>query len=326
MRFLVPLGLVLALCAASARAGEDAPRCGGLDPDAIARLILEADAEQQALVAQAMRDANTDVLMRVHQAIRKLAPEFEREKAARGPEPEPPEIGDGPLHLVNVEVRFLDAETNFLRDVGVDMRGLGQPASSPASDGASAVAFLDDVQREVILRAAEKSERVTPMAAARITVYDPQRANVSVLDPKSFVSGVERVDLGDGSVAAKPVLEVAQEGLVLNLRPTLSKDRRFITLELSLLVAELVDPQAPKSIVCAGKTVPLTMPTTCLQQMRSSVCIPDGGTVLISQKIGSAARSRLTLVTAGHMEMTARELREAVGDAPAGGNGEPAGK
>ena len=176
--------------------------------------------------------------------------------------------------LISLEVRFLTAEDRFLRDVGVDIRGLGdntggvgltglgagtnfddsfvgssanasgsppgiipEPSSigtgsepgafySDNSDGeyksrvenlfdfildfdrrgtatASAAAggvigansggftlqhtFLDDVQLEVILRAVQKSERIEQISAPRLTVYDTQRANVSVMKQNSYV-------------------------------------------------------------------------------------------------------------------------------------------
>ncbi|MGE4164153.1 MAG: hypothetical protein AB7G23_20720 [Vicinamibacterales bacterium] len=308
------------------RAGEDASQAGALDPDAIARLILEDDGPQQALVAQAMRDADAETILRVHEAVRRLAPEISKEKAARGAEPDLPEVGDGPLHLVNVEVRFLDAEANFLRDVSVDMRGPDQPARSPAAEGDAGVTYLDDAQLEVILRAVEKSVRVTQVTAPRITVYDRQRANVSVLNEKSFVADVERVDRGDGARAAKPVVEIAQEGLVLNLRPTLSADRRYITLELALLMAELIERDAPRAVVCEGKTIALTMPKTHLHHMRAAVRIPDEGTVMINQGVRSGGKSRLLIVTARHVEMSAQELREAIGEQPGGIEEKPDGK
>ena len=102
----------------------------------------------------------------------------------------------------------------------------------------------------------------------------------------------------------------ARYASALRVCPTLSVDRKYVTLELLLCTAELVGPRAPRSLVCAGQTIPLTMPTTCLHTARSTLRIPDGGTVLIDQRIMAGGRSRLALVSARHVETTARELRE----------------
>jgi hypothetical protein len=310
MRFLVALGLVLVFTGLSARAGGGPPVCGGLDPDVIAQIVLEDDGSLQGLVAQALREADRDTLVRVIESIRRLAPEVEKARASRGPEPDPSALGDGPLHVVSIDVRFLDAESEFLRDLSVDMGGPGTPGFGPGADGSTSVGFLDEVQREVILRAVEKGEHVTPMSASQITVYDRQRANFSVVDNKTFVVEVRPVERGNGSVTAQPVLDSAQEGLVLCVRPTLSVDRKYVTLEILLLTADLVGPRAPRSVVCAGQTIPLTMPTTCLHLARSTLRMPDGGTVLIDQRSMANGRSRLALVSARHVETTGRELRE----------------
>lgn len=80
MRFLVALGLVLVFSGPSAQAGEDPPACSGLDPNFVARTVLEEDGPIQGLVAQALRAADRDTLVRVIEPIRRLAPEVEGQR------------------------------------------------------------------------------------------------------------------------------------------------------------------------------------------------------------------------------------------------------
>ena len=269
--------------------------------------------------------------------------------------------------LVNLEVRFLTAEDNFLKDVGVDLRGLGngnnpvaingqgplvvqddvffgsnanppggtvgtnnEPSSVGTSndagifyndgqDGAYAArvenlfdttvrtfgnpevltasgglsfqsTFLDDTAIEVILRAVEKSERVQQITAPRITVYNTQRANVSVVNQISYVQDYE-VEIAQASNIANPVIQTIQEGVVLDVRPIVSADRRFVTLELRPTVAVVQRPIAefvtnlasgPVGLgVSSNAPVTIQIPELRVSRVRTTVSMPDGGTLLV---------------------------------------------
>jgi type II secretory pathway component GspD/PulD (secretin) len=265
--------------------------------------------------------------------------------------------------LVNLEIRFLTAEDNFLRDVGVDIRGLGddsagvgQPglgtnvvqddvffgsAANPygvpfgtnpepssvgtandagifyndGQDGAYSTrvenlwdtvvkrfgnpdsltnsgglsfqhTYLDDTEIEVILRAVEKSERVQQITAPRITVYNTQRANVSVLNQVAYVADYE-VEIAQASNIANPVIQTIQDGVVLDVRPVVSADRRFVTLELRPTVAVLQRPIATFSTslasgpIGANAPVILQIPELRKSTVRTTVSMPDSGTLLL---------------------------------------------
>ncbi len=265
--------------------------------------------------------------------------------------------------LVDLEIRFLTAADNFLRDVGVDLRGLGddsagvgQPglgtnvvqddvffgtAANPygvpfgtfpepssvgttndagifyndGQDGAYSArvenlwdttikrfgspdrltgsgglsfqtTYLDDTEIEVILRAVEKSERVQQITAPRITVYNTQRANVSVLNQVSYVQDYE-VEIAQASNIANPVVQTILDGVVLDVRPVVSADRRFVTLELRPTVAVLQRPIATFSTslasgpIGANAPVILQIPELRVSRVRTTVSMPDSGTLLL---------------------------------------------
>ncbi|MHC5011046.1 MAG: hypothetical protein ACYTG6_08870 [Planctomycetota bacterium] len=262
--------------------------------------------------------------------------------------------------LVNLEVRFMTAEDNFLRDVGVDIRGLGDNAQgigvqglgtsapqddiffgSPANpygvpfgvfpepssagtsndsgifynDGADGAyqgrvenlfdvllgnpqvltnsgglsfqhTFLDDTQMEVILRAVQKSERIQQITASRITVYNTQRANVSVLNQVSYVQDYE-VEIAQASNIANPVIQTIQDGVVLDVRPVVTADQRYVLLELRPTVALLTRPIATFSTslasgpVTASAPVVIQIPELSVSRVRTTVVMPDGGTLML---------------------------------------------
>jgi Flp pilus assembly secretin CpaC/tetratricopeptide (TPR) repeat protein len=266
--------------------------------------------------------------------------------------------------MVSMEVRFITVEDNFLRDVGVDVRGLGDDAGgigapglgtdrpnddvffgSPANpsgapfgvhpepssvgtsndsgvfyndgnDGAyqgrvenlfdqlignSDVltatgglslqhTFLDDIQLEVILRAVEKSERIQQIRAASLMMFNTQRAVLEVLNKVAYVADYE-VEIAQASNIANPVIQYVVEGVVLDVKPVVSADRRFITLELRPTTAELVRPiptfatslaSGPTGVpVSTNSQVILQTPKLQKSSVRTTVTMPDCATLLI---------------------------------------------
>jgi len=262
--------------------------------------------------------------------------------------------------MVSLEVRFISVEDNFLRDVGVDIRGLGNepgigipslgsgvprqddvffgsnanPSGVPFgvipephsvgttndtglfyNDGADGQyharvenlfdtvlgnagtllgtggmtlqhTFLDDTQMEVILRAVQKSERIETLTAANVTVYNTQRAVVEVLNKVAYVADYD-VEIAQASNIANPIIRNAIDGVVLDVKPVVSSDRRFITLELRPTVATLVRPIPTFSTslasgpVTASAPVVIQVPKLTKSSVRTTVTMPDGGTLLI---------------------------------------------
>jgi type II secretory pathway component GspD/PulD (secretin) len=249
--------------------------------------------------------------------------------------------------MVSMEVRFITMEDNFLRDVGVDVRGLGddsqgvgapglgpnQPmddvffgtAANPQGSGTGNDAgiyfddgqdgayqgrvenlfdsvlgtattllgtgglslqhtFLDDTAVEVILRAVQKSERLQQITASKLTVYNTQRATVEVLNKVAYVADYD-VEIAQAANIANPVIRNVVDGVVLDVKPVVSANRRFITLELRPTVATLVRPIPTFSTSLASNIaaapVVIQIPRLQKSQVRTTVTMPDGGTLLL---------------------------------------------
>ena len=250
--------------------------------------------------------------------------------------------------VVTVETRFLTVSDNFLRDVGVDFRGLGgqtpgqltnlddvtngleDSASSARDNGGpglpSGVAlnpstgayfndgtdgdfrgrteqiferslggilsslggatftlsYLDDSQFAMIVRAVEKTQSGRTLTSPTITVYNTQRANITVVNQLSYIQDFD-VEVAQTSFIADPIVGIIQDGLTLDVRPTVSNDRRYITLELQPTVAKLLEPIPTFATTLASSFAPviIQLPELSLQQARTTVRIPDGGSILI---------------------------------------------
>ena len=250
--------------------------------------------------------------------------------------------------VVTVESRFLEVSENFLRDVGVDFRGLGgttpgnlvnlddvtngledqasagvdnSPNGAPAAEALSpsagayfndgsagdfrartenifdnplgtvlssvggatlSLTWLDDTQVSAIIRATEKTLSARTLTAPIITVFNTQRANLTMVNQVSYIQDFD-VEVAQTSFIADPIVGIIQDGLTLDVRPTVSNDRRYITLELQPTVATLRRPiqEFATSLSSTFATVTIQLPELRLQQARTTVRIPDQGTILI---------------------------------------------
>ncbi len=256
--------------------------------------------------------------------------------------------------VVTVESRFLEVSENFLKDVGVDFRGLGgnngvaganpgtlvnlddvtnglEDAASAGFDNGGAglatgaalppsagayfndgqdgdfrgrtenifdnplgevlssvggatlsMSIIDDTEVSMIVRATEKSLSARTLTAPIVTVYNTQRANLTMVNQISYIQDFD-VEVAQTSFIADPIVGIIQDGLTLDVRPTVSNDRRYITLELQPTVARLRRPiqEFATSLASSFAPVIIQLPELRLQQVRTTVRVPDQGTIVI---------------------------------------------
>ncbi|MEN8148360.1 MAG: hypothetical protein ABFS86_00970 [Planctomycetota bacterium] len=159
---------------------------------------------------------------------------------------------------------------------------LGATGVMSNSGGAAIQAtFLDDTQLEVVLRAVEKSKRATIAVAPSLTVYNHERANVTVLNQVSYVQDFD-VEIAQASQIGDPIVQTLRDGVILDVTPIISADRRFVTLELRPTVATLLRPmQTFSTTLGSGAPVIIHLPELQIQRVRTTVTMPDGGILMI---------------------------------------------
>ncbi|MCC6575421.1 MAG: hypothetical protein IT462_16715 [Planctomycetes bacterium] len=150
------------------------------------------------------------------------------------------------------------------------------------SGGASfQLAFVDNPEINAVLRAVRKRERATLLTAPRITVHNTQRAHVSVMNEIAYIRDFN-TNVATGTAVADPVVDVIRDGIVLDVRPTVSADRRYITLELRPTLATVLRP-IPTFTTSLGVGTPVAIqtPQLTLQRIRTTITLPDGGSFVI---------------------------------------------
>ncbi len=210
----------------------------------------------------------------------------------------------------------LDDVTSGLEDMaglGLDNGGTGDASSSPSSgffyddgqDGdfkavtanvfGSALggalstigglttqwSLLDDAQVSIIMRAVEKESQVELINDQILSVFNTQRAYIAVVKQRAYIQDFD-VEAFQFQVAADPQINVVHEGIVLDVRPTISHDRKAINLEVQPTVATIVNMRNFTTSL-GGSTSPVTLelPELEVKSVFTTVEVPDGGSILL---------------------------------------------
>ena len=141
--------------------------------------------------------------------------------------------------------------------------------------------FLNDLQLSAILRLVEKSENVELINDQVISVHNTQRAYVTVVNQRAYVQDFD-VEVAQFQAVADPQINVLTEGIVLDVRPTIHHNRRYLTLEIQPTVAQVV-ALTDFSTTLAGQTAAVTfqLPELQVQSVFTTAVVPDGGSILI---------------------------------------------
>ncbi len=220
--------------------------------DELAAMILDGNEAEHALVAAWLESADRAELIAVFRALRI------RRSARRVPLPatqgghdatDPSEPLPQASHLVNIETHVIEVDARVADAV------LGH--RRPAQDARSLA--LTVAEAESIMKRVEASPKASVVAAPRITVYDNQKCNVSMLNQISYVKDYE-VEVADVSVIADPVIGIIQEGITLDMRPTITADKKKIIVSISSTHASVARPIPQKKINLKDKNAALPEP------------------------------------------------------------------
>lgn len=259
--------------------------------------------------------------------------------------------------MVNIEVRFISVEDDYLQDFGIDFRGLGGPAAVPNQanivledvttgnednaggqfdNGSGGIApanptagiffnnqnpnnppvnfnqdirgrfehiydnalgnvltnnggfamqfayFVDLTQINAVIHAVQKRKKARILTAPRLSAFNTQRSNITIVNQVPYIRDFD-LQTATTAAIANPVVDTILDGMVLDVKPTVSNDRRFVTIEVQPTVAELVLP-IPTFTTTLGPTsaVTIQIPEVRLQTVQTTVRVPDGGAVVIA--------------------------------------------
>ncbi len=151
--------------------------------------------------------------------------------------------------------------------------------------------LLDDVSLEMILRLISRSERNHILTAPKLTLFNTQRGNFRISNQVAYVRDYD-VQIATAAVALDPIVDVVSDGISLDVRPVVSADRRFVTMELRPTVATLFPAPnniptittfvlAPGAPVTDAAPIIIDTPIVNISRVRTTVVVPDRGTVML---------------------------------------------
>jgi type II secretory pathway component GspD/PulD (secretin) len=164
-------------------------------------------------------------------------------------------------------------------------------ADFTANEGGIAISgtFLDDIQVGFLLRAIQSDVRSTTLQAPRITLFNGQRSYISMATVVSYISGINPV-VAEAAVGWQPTIAAIPVGVTLDVKATVSADRRYVQMDLRPQLAGtpsfrqvLVSAAVPGIGGLGGgiASAPIDLPTVTVQDMQTTVSVPDGGTLLL---------------------------------------------
>jgi beta-lactamase regulating signal transducer with metallopeptidase domain len=212
--------------------------------------------------------------------------------------------------LIKLEAKLIGVEAKSLKDLGLDLNSFfniknanqvgpeqaapagGLAAGNPKTDaqGGRAAAgterlrgtVLDDVQVNFLVRATKATVNGTVQGLQRITIFNGQKAHIGSAQQQAYTANFEEIKRPDGTSDYKPVVETIQSGIILNAQLTVSADRKFVTVSLSVQVSQLhalflvpFEPAVP------GKKLMIQKPDYDLSDTSTIVSMPDGETLLL---------------------------------------------
>lgn len=136
-------------------------------------------------------------------------------------------------------------------------------------------------QIEAILTAVAKEQEIRRLNSPRVTAFNGQVAHTLVVNQAAYIQDLEVNQTGVIPVI-NPVIDVLNSGAILEVRPTIGYDRKYVVLEIQPTLAEQLDSDVAILNLSGNFTVvPVELPVLSVTKIRTSVTVPDGGTVLV---------------------------------------------
>ncbi len=178
-------------------------------------------------------------------------------------------------------------------------RSTGVPGTLVGSDATPGFqmfgSFLDNLQVDFLLRATQMDARSSIVDAPRLVTFNNRGAYITVQTLSYYVAlpgYLPASGSGVGGQAAggrDPTVSSVPKGRTLDVTPTVSADRRYVTMTVRPLVTDV------RFSVFPGATGPLQLPEQDITLLRTSVNVPDRGWVLL----GGLKQAGETEVVAG---------------------------
>ena len=244
---------------------------------------------------------------------------------------------------VSIEARFITSTDDDLFDVGVEWKGLEEVqledtvlvgagtfskrtninsdtrvatilgsaadavvaggsafiSENRSSEGLNAeISVLDPIRAAIVLHALTRKNTTKDLLAPRLTVINNRQGYFLNSEDISYIRNFTSED---GNIV--PEISRVSQGELLVVRPTVSSDRKYITLDLSPQVTRVLDLTQRSLILPADRggngnnggvvetvSVFIELPDVEVWQLQTRIQVPDGGVVFVGGRMGNFER------------------------------------
>jgi len=141
--------------------------------------------------------------------------------------------------------------------------------------------FLDNIQVDFLLRASQVDRRASNLDSPRLVLFNGQRATFEAFIEQDYIGALTPV-IGDNAGAFQPRVLTALTGRALDVQATVSADRRYVTMTVRTFTRRTGEF---RTVFFAGSNTVgsgfIELATQTTQRIRTTVTVPDGGTLLI---------------------------------------------
>jgi general secretion pathway protein D len=204
-----------------------------------------------------------------------------------GPTGAPIRRGDG-----WAPIGFTQDSNGITESLGGAIPGIGGTIlTSGAAAATTGFSYLDDIQVDLLIKATQADQRNVVLTAPRLTLMNGQRSFITIAKQIAYISNVIPV-VGDASTSFQPVPGYVQDGFVLDIEGVVSADRRYVTMTVhfdtstvlgfeSVEVSGAVGGTGTTGGRGAESTASIQLPQLQVQSIRTTVSVPDKGTILM---------------------------------------------
>ncbi|MHC4605686.1 MAG: hypothetical protein ACYTAF_01965 [Planctomycetota bacterium] len=137
--------------------------------------------------------------------------------------------------------------------------------------------WLGEQGLQLVLRGLHKDEKATIVMAPSVTVFNTQRSHILFLTQVSYIQDVDP-QVGTFVAAYDPIIGILSHGVVLDVRPIVSNDRKWVTMEMRPSFAEL---QLMRDVPLPFGAI-IQLPWIVLQRAECTIQCPDRGALILA--------------------------------------------
>lgn len=138
---------------------------------------------------------------------------------------------------------------------------------------------LDNYILEAVLEANAKTQEFSKLDAPRVTAFNGQISHSLVIDQAAYIKDAEVNQTGVVPVI-NPVIGILNSGSILQVRPTVSYDRKYVILEIEPTLAVQL-PSRFKRLTLNLTNLDVEFPVLSVTKIKTTITVPDRGTVLV---------------------------------------------